>query len=133
MYHLIKNWKIICSWDSEMSQAWSVCVEYDFSNEELENIKNWYNIEVSEQWEVSLSTNDQVTKNEIKEKLEKISKYEDEIIKCWWDLVWVEHIKIDAWKNAKINRLKNAIRILQWEIDRYEENLVDDVITAFFS
>ena len=42
MFYLIKEWKIYGSSELPLKQDWYECIEKDFTQEELEKIKNWY-------------------------------------------------------------------------------------------
>jgi len=109
-------------------------VWYEFreltEQEELE--LQWYIVNIVD-WEIVTTSTDKSNKYEIKWKLTRMSEIRKEIRSFGWSTNSLTHNKLDSEITTKVNSLKNEFNTLKTEVDTYDNTLIDDVITAFFS
>ena len=117
MFYIIKDWKILSSSSSEISQDWIKSVEIDFTKEELEKINKWC---LYENWKIVETP--EYLENIKEEEIQKIYEEFENTIKQI--TAWYTQAEIDTWA-TKVEEAKKVIAggtsdllsslLLEWE------------------
>ena len=101
MFHLIKEWKLVCSGNKEMSAEWAICIEKDFTQEELQALQLWAILDEENNVVITQEIEDKIELENIEERLRAAKEKYTDLEKMWQYRSNKEELEFQALETAK--------------------------------
>ena len=112
MFHLIKNWKLLCSGNREMQAEESICIEKEFTQEEMQAIQQGAFISETGDIEITPEIETKIELADIEERLKGSKERYAELKEMWEMRSNAEEIEFQTLETGKNTLLARRKQIL---------------------